>query len=43
MNNLNKDIQYVKGIGPKKANKLNKLGIFTIKRFNLLLSKAIWR
>lgn len=30
MNNLNKDIQYVKGIGPKKANKLNKLGIFTI-------------
>ena len=30
MNNLNKDIQYVKGIGPKKASKLNKLGIFTI-------------
>ena len=30
MNNLNKEIQYVKGIGPKKASKLNKLGIFTI-------------
>ncbi|MGL5507863.1 MAG: OB-fold nucleic acid binding domain-containing protein, partial [Paraclostridium sp.] len=30
MSNLNKDIQYVKGIGPKKASKLNKLGIFTI-------------
>lgn len=28
---LNKDIQYVKGIGPKKAYKLNKLGIFTLK------------
>ena len=31
MNNLNIDIQYVKGIGPKKAYKLNKLGIFTLK------------
>ncbi|MGL5715234.1 MAG: ATP-dependent DNA helicase RecG [Paraclostridium sp.] len=30
MNNLNKEIQYVKGIGPKKASKLNKLGIFTV-------------
>ena len=28
---LDKDIQYVKGIGPKKAYKLNKLGIFTLK------------
>ncbi|MGL5315986.1 MAG: ATP-dependent DNA helicase RecG [Peptostreptococcaceae bacterium] len=28
---LEKDIQYVKGIGPKKAYKLNKLGIFTLK------------
>ena len=28
---LKKDIQYVKGIGPKKAYKLNKLGIFTLK------------
>src|SRR5699024_12843830 len=25
------DLQYVKGIGPKKAYKLNKLGIFTLK------------
>lgn len=31
MVNLNKDIQYVRGIGPKKAYKLNKLGIFTLK------------
>ena len=28
---INKSIQYVKGIGPKKAEKLNKLGIYTIK------------
>ena len=31
MIDINKDIQYVKGIGPKKAYKLNKLGIFTLK------------
>ncbi len=31
MNNLSKEIQFVKGIGPKRANKLNKLGIFTLK------------
>ncbi|MEG2246899.1 MAG: OB-fold nucleic acid binding domain-containing protein, partial [Peptostreptococcaceae bacterium] len=30
MNNLNKEIKYVKGIGPKRANKLSKLGIYTI-------------
>lgn len=30
MNNLNKEIKYVKGIGPKRANKLSKLGIFTV-------------
>ncbi|NJI79796.1 ATP-dependent DNA helicase RecG [Clostridioides difficile] len=28
---LYKNVQYVKGIGPKKADKLNKLGIFTLK------------
>ncbi|MBO3444194.1 ATP-dependent DNA helicase RecG [Clostridium sp. CCUG 7971] len=28
---LRKDVQYVKGIGPKRAEKLNKLGIFTLK------------
>lgn len=28
---LNKDIQFIKGIGPKKALKLNKLNIFTVK------------
>ncbi len=31
MNNLNKEIQFVKGIGPKRAEKLNKLNIFTLK------------
>ena len=31
MNNLAKEIQFVKGIGPKRAEKLNKLGIFTLK------------
>ena len=30
MSNLDKDIKFVKGIGPKRADKLNKLGIFTI-------------
>ena len=28
---INESIQFVKGIGPKKAEKLNKLGIYTIK------------
>ncbi|PBE19046.1 ATP-dependent DNA helicase RecG [Clostridioides difficile] len=28
---LYKDVQYIKGIGPKKADKLNKLGIFILK------------
>ena len=27
---LNEKIQYIKGIGPKKADKMSKLGIFTI-------------
>ena len=31
MIDLEKDIQYVKGIGPKKATKLNKLHIFTLR------------
>lgn len=31
MSDLRKDIQYIKGIGPKRAQKLNKLGIFTLK------------
>lgn len=31
MSDLKVDIQYVKGIGPKRAYKLNKLGIFTLK------------
>lgn len=28
---MNENIQYVKGIGPKKAEKLNRLGIYTIR------------
>ncbi len=31
MIDLNKDVQFVKGIGPRKAQKLNKLGIFTLR------------
>lgn len=31
MIDLRKDVQYIKGIGPRKAEKLNKLGIFTLK------------
>ena len=31
MNDLNKEIQFVKGIGPKRADKLHKLNIFTLK------------
>ena len=31
MNDLTKDIQYVKGVGPNKKMLLNKLGIFTLK------------
>lgn len=31
MIDLKKDIQYVKGIGPKRAEKLNKLDIFTLR------------
>ena len=31
MVDLKKDVQYIKGIGPKKAKKLNKLDIFTLK------------
>lgn len=28
---LDKEIQYIKGVGPKKADKMSRLGIFTIK------------
>ena len=40
MIDLEKDIQYVKGIGPKKAYKLNKLGIFTLKDLLFYLSRS---
>jgi ATP-dependent DNA helicase RecG len=29
--NLNQEVQYIKGIGPKRSQKLNKLGIYTLK------------
>ena len=31
MVNLNKEIQYIKTVGPSRAELLNKLGIFTLK------------
>lgn len=31
MVDLEKNIQYIKGVGPKKVELLNKLGIFTLK------------
>ena len=31
MIDLNKDVKYVKGVGPNKAKLLNKLNIFTLK------------
>ena len=30
MTDLNKEIQYVKGVGPARAKSLNKLGIYTL-------------
>ena len=31
MNDLNKDVRYIKGIGEKKALALNKLGVFSLR------------
>lgn len=31
MNDLNKDVRYIKGIGEKKAQALNKLGVFSLR------------
>ena len=31
MEELNKEVQYIKGVGPSKKLLLNKLGIFTLK------------
>ena len=28
---LNKDVKYIKGVGPNRVQLLNKLGIFTLK------------
>ena len=30
MVNLNKDVKYIKGVGPNRVKLLNKLGIFTL-------------
>ena len=30
MINLNKDVKYIKGVGPNRVKLLNKLGIFTL-------------
>ncbi len=38
MSNLDKNIQYIKGVGEARAKLLNKLGIFTLKRFDYILS-----
>ena len=40
MTDLNKEIQYVKGVGPARAKSLNKLGIY-IRRLNNILSKRL--
>ena len=31
MTNLDKEIQFIKGVGPSRATLLNKLGIFNLK------------
>ena len=31
MVNLNKEVQYIKTVGPSRAELLNKIGIFTLK------------
>lgn len=33
MIDLTKEVQYIKGVGPNRASLLNKLGIFTLRRY----------
>ena len=42
MVDLNKEIKYVKGVGPNRVQLLNKLGIFTLEDLiNNILSKRL--
>ena len=41
MLDLNKEIKYIKGVGPARATLLNKIRNIYIKRFNNILSKRL--
>ena len=41
MLDLNKDVKYVKGVGPSRVLLLNKLRNIYSKRFNYILSKNL--
>ena len=41
MIDLNKDVKYIKGVGPNRGLLLNKLRNIYVKRFNYILSKNI--
>ncbi len=41
MVDLNKDVKYIKGVGPNRVLLLNKLGIYTLRRYNYILSKRL--
>ena len=41
MLDLNKDVKYVKGVGPSRVLLLNKLRNIYSKRFNYILSKDL--
>lgn len=38
---LNKNVQYIKGVGEARAKVLNRLRNFYIRRFNNILSKEL--
>lgn len=40
---LNKDVQYIKGVGEARAKILNRLRNLYVRRFNHILSKNLWR
>lgn len=41
MVDLDKDVKYVKSVGPNRVKLLNKLNIYTLKRLNRILSKRL--
>ena len=41
MLDLNKDVKYIKGVGPNRVLLLNKLRNIYFKRFNYILSKRL--